>query len=103
MRATTRRAWAEVRRRYFKAEADWYVLPLEQRVRHLDAKTSAVLAHWAERLAAKGHDVSILEGGFAMWKEAGLPVKKVQAGGEAAPAKAKQPKAVKQENKPVSK
>ena len=27
----------------------------------------------AERLAAKGHDVSILEGGFAMWKEAGLP------------------------------
>lgn len=28
----------------------------------------------AERLAAKGHDVSILEGGYAMWKEAGLPV-----------------------------
>lgn len=27
----------------------------------------------AERLSAKGHDVSILEGGFAMWKEAGLP------------------------------
>lgn len=27
----------------------------------------------AERLAAKGHDVSILEGGFALWKEAGLP------------------------------
>jgi rhodanese-related sulfurtransferase len=27
----------------------------------------------AERLAAKGHDVSILEGGFAAWKEAGLP------------------------------
>jgi len=27
----------------------------------------------AERIAAKGHDVSILEGGFAMWKEAGLP------------------------------
>ncbi len=27
----------------------------------------------AELLAAKGHDVSILEGGFAMWKEAGLP------------------------------
>jgi rhodanese-related sulfurtransferase len=27
----------------------------------------------AERLTAKGHDVSILEGGFALWKEAGLP------------------------------
>ena len=27
----------------------------------------------AERIAAKGHDVSILEGGFATWKEAGLP------------------------------
>ena len=27
----------------------------------------------AELLAAKGHDMSILEGGFAMWKEAGLP------------------------------
>jgi rhodanese-related sulfurtransferase len=27
----------------------------------------------AERLAAKGHDVSILEGGFALWKETGLP------------------------------
>jgi rhodanese-related sulfurtransferase len=27
----------------------------------------------AERLAARGHDVSILEGGYALWKEAGLP------------------------------
>jgi rhodanese-related sulfurtransferase len=27
----------------------------------------------AERLAAKGHDVSVLEGGFALWKETGLP------------------------------
>lgn len=27
----------------------------------------------AERLAARGHDVSILEGGIAIWKEAGLP------------------------------
>ena len=27
----------------------------------------------AERLATKGHDVSVLEGGYAMWKEAGLP------------------------------
>jgi rhodanese-related sulfurtransferase len=27
----------------------------------------------AERLTTKGHDVSILEGGFALWKEAGLP------------------------------
>ena len=26
-----------------------------------------------ERLAARGHDVSILAGGFAAWKEAGLP------------------------------
>ena len=24
-------------------------------------------------LATKGHDVSVLEGGYAMWKEAGLP------------------------------
>lgn len=28
----------------------------------------------ATRLAARGHDVAILEGGFADWKEAGLPV-----------------------------
>jgi len=27
----------------------------------------------AGRLAARGHDVSVLEGGFALWKEAGLP------------------------------
>jgi rhodanese-related sulfurtransferase len=27
----------------------------------------------ARQLADKGHDVSILEGGFAIWKEAGLP------------------------------
>jgi len=27
----------------------------------------------AEKLVARGHDVSILEGGFATWKEAGLP------------------------------
>ena len=27
----------------------------------------------AEKLAARGHDVSILEGGYADWKEAGLP------------------------------
>ena len=27
----------------------------------------------AEKLAARGHDVAILEGGFAAWKEAGLP------------------------------
>jgi rhodanese-related sulfurtransferase len=27
----------------------------------------------AERLAARGHDVSILDGGYAIWKEAGLP------------------------------
>ncbi|HEY1121601.1 MAG TPA: rhodanese-like domain-containing protein [Haloferula sp.] len=26
-----------------------------------------------EKLAARGHDVAILEGGFAAWKEAGLP------------------------------
>ena len=26
-----------------------------------------------EKLAARGHDVTILEGGFAAWKEAGLP------------------------------
>lgn len=28
----------------------------------------------AEKLAARGHDVSVLTGGFALWKEAGLPV-----------------------------
>jgi rhodanese-related sulfurtransferase len=28
----------------------------------------------AEKLAARGHDVSILEGGYATWKEAGMPV-----------------------------
>lgn len=28
----------------------------------------------ASRLAARGHDVAILEGGFADWKTAGLPV-----------------------------
>jgi rhodanese-related sulfurtransferase len=27
----------------------------------------------AERLAARGHDVSVLDGGYAVWKEAGLP------------------------------
>lgn len=27
----------------------------------------------AERLAARGHDIAILDGGFAVWKEAGLP------------------------------
>jgi len=27
----------------------------------------------ATRLAARGHDVAILEGGYALWKEAGLP------------------------------
>lgn len=27
----------------------------------------------AEKLAARGHDVSVLDGGFAAWKEAGLP------------------------------
>ncbi|MCW1887269.1 rhodanese-like domain-containing protein [Luteolibacter flavescens] len=27
----------------------------------------------AEKLAARGHDISILDGGFATWKEAGLP------------------------------
>jgi rhodanese-related sulfurtransferase len=27
----------------------------------------------ADRLAARGHDVSVLDGGFAIWKEAGLP------------------------------
>ena len=27
----------------------------------------------AEKLVARGHDVSILDGGFAAWKEAGLP------------------------------
>ncbi|MEK7950548.1 rhodanese-like domain-containing protein [Luteolibacter soli] len=27
----------------------------------------------AEKVAAKGYDVAILEGGFAAWKEAGLP------------------------------
>ena len=27
----------------------------------------------AEKLAARGHDVAILDGGFAGWKEAGLP------------------------------
>lgn len=27
----------------------------------------------AERLAARGHDVSILAGGYAAWKDAGLP------------------------------
>ena len=27
----------------------------------------------AEKLAARGHDVAILDGGFAAWKEAGLP------------------------------
>ena len=27
----------------------------------------------AEKLAARGHDISILDGGFAVWKEAGLP------------------------------
>ena len=28
----------------------------------------------AERLAARGHDIAILDGGFAVWKEVGLPV-----------------------------
>lgn len=28
----------------------------------------------AEKLAARGHDISILEGGYATWKEAGMPV-----------------------------
>lgn len=28
----------------------------------------------AEKLAARGHDVSVLEGGFAMWQGVGLPV-----------------------------
>lgn len=28
----------------------------------------------AEKLAARGHDVSILEGGYATWKEAGMTV-----------------------------
>lgn len=27
----------------------------------------------AEKLAARGHDVSVLEGGYATWKEAGMP------------------------------
>jgi rhodanese-related sulfurtransferase len=27
----------------------------------------------AERLTARGHDVSVLDGGYAIWKEAGLP------------------------------
>jgi rhodanese-related sulfurtransferase len=27
----------------------------------------------AEKLAARGHDIAILDGGFAVWKEAGLP------------------------------
>ncbi len=27
----------------------------------------------AEKLAARGHDIAILDGGFAIWKEAGLP------------------------------
>ncbi len=27
----------------------------------------------AEKLVARGHDVAILDGGFATWKEAGLP------------------------------
>ncbi len=30
--------------------------------------------HLAEKIAARGHPVSVLEGGFAEWKEAGLPV-----------------------------
>ncbi len=30
--------------------------------------------HLAEKIAARGHHVSVLEGGFAEWKEAGLPV-----------------------------
>ncbi|QJE97286.1 rhodanese-like domain-containing protein [Luteolibacter luteus] len=27
----------------------------------------------AEKLVARGHDISILEGGYATWKEAGMP------------------------------
>jgi rhodanese-related sulfurtransferase len=55
-------------------------------------------------LKAAGYtDVFVLDGGLNAWKEAGLPVKKVQGAADAAPAKAKQPKAVKQENKQVSK
>jgi rhodanese-related sulfurtransferase len=27
----------------------------------------------AEKLAARGHDIAILDGGYAIWKEAGLP------------------------------
>jgi len=45
------RAWAEVRRRYFQREADWFAGPNEQRARSLEPKAASALEHWAERLA----------------------------------------------------
>lgn len=45
------RAWAEVRRRYFGREADWFTRRAEQRVRLLDSQTAAALERWAGRLS----------------------------------------------------
>lgn len=48
-------------------------------------------------LKAAGYtDVFVLDGGVNAWKEAGMPVKKVQQAAEAAPPKPKTPKATKQ-------
>jgi AraC family cel operon transcriptional repressor len=56
------RAWAEVRRRYFKGQRDWFGPSLVPRVWRLDAKAQAGLAHWAERLAAPERPRITLDG-----------------------------------------
>lgn len=56
------RAWAEVRRRYFSGECDWFAQPAAKRAWLLDARAHAELARWAGRLAATSRPRVELDG-----------------------------------------
>jgi AraC family cel operon transcriptional repressor len=56
------RAWAEVCRRYFCGERDWFVRRTGRRMWLPDAKAQAGLAHWAERLATPERPRIALDG-----------------------------------------
>jgi AraC family cel operon transcriptional repressor len=56
------RAWAEVRRRYFPRERDWFERPAPREGWPLDARAQTELQLWAERLAVEGRPRVALDG-----------------------------------------
>lgn len=57
------RRWAEIRRRYYAGQRDWFELAVERREGWaLEPRAQAVLAQWAERLAKPGWPRVLLDG-----------------------------------------